>query len=110
MFYYYICMAETLDVVGLDDLSLLEKAKISVLFSKYKVKIKRILYNIDSIKIHIKKYKKSGAKSKYSLHIRILTPKKIFEVEKSEWDLSKVLHISFKALENEIIHYINSRK
>jgi len=104
-------MTETLEVVGLNDLNILEKAKINRLLSKYKGKIKRILpANIDSIKIHIKKYKKSGSKSKYSLHIRILTPKKIFESEKSDWDLAKVLHISFKALENEIIHYVNSRK
>jgi|TARA_B100002003_G_scaffold250515_1_gene290190 hypothetical protein len=101
-------MAETLEVVGLHDLNILEKAKINLLLSKHKGKIKRILPgSIDFIKIHIKKYKKLGAKPKYSLHIRILTPKKIFEVEKSDWNLAKVLHISFKALENEINHYIN---
>jgi hypothetical protein len=104
-------MVETLEVVGLSDLNILEKAKINLLLSKYKGKIKKILpADIDSIKIHIKKYKKLGSKSKYSLHIRILTPKKIFESEKSDWDLSKVLHISFKALETEINHYNNSKK
>jgi len=100
-------MAETLEVIGLNELSILEKAKINLLLSKYKGKIKRSLDNINSIKIHVKKYKKQGKKSKYSVHIRILTPKKIFESERAEWDLTKVLHMSFRALENEINHYIN---
>ena len=103
-------MPENLEIVGLSELNVLEKAQVSILLAKYKGKIKRMIDDITSIKIHLKKYKKSGHTSKYSLHVKVFTPKKTFEVEKADWNITKSLRKSFEALVNEIEHYINSRK
>ena len=100
-------MPENLEIVGLSELNVFEKAQVSLLLSKYKIKIRRLLDDISNIKIHLKKYKKAGHTSKYSLHIKIFTPKKTFEVEKVDWNITKSLRKSFEALVNEIEHYIN---
>ena len=55
-----------------------------------------------------KEYDKSGHASKYSITMKAMAPTKIFEVDKTDWDLARVLHKAFKALENEIKHYFHT--
>lgn len=101
-------MGETIQFIGLNELGQLEQGSINSLVPKYLEKIKRLIYNINSIHIHIKQYKKKEHSSKYSLNVKISIPIKTFEAEKSDWDIAKATHQCFKALINEINHYLGS--
>lgn len=102
-------MIENIQFIGLNKLEDFEKDKFQSLTSKYYEKIKRIPREITSLTIHIKQHKKTDHTSKYSLRIKLIAPQKVFEVEKIEWDLTKLLHKSFNALENELLHHYNSK-
>ena len=95
--------------VGLKELGEFEKDKVNILCTSYYDKIKRLLHNVTSLKIHIKQYSKDGGRTKYAVNIKAMAPTKIFEVDKEEWDIAKVMHKSFKALHNEIEHHPNSK-
>lgn len=98
-------MIKNIQFIGLNKLEDLEKDTFQTLTSKYYNKIKRIPREITSLTIHIKQHRKSHHVSRYSLHIKLVVPSKVFEVEKTEWGLTKLLHKSFNALENELLHY-----
>jgi hypothetical protein len=101
-------MGETIQFVGLSELEQLEQDKINSLVTKYLEKIRRLIYNISLIHIHIKQYKKKETNSKYVLVVKVSIPKKTFEAEKSDWDLPKATHLCFEALINEIQHYLGA--
>jgi hypothetical protein len=101
-------MGEITQFAGLSELGQIEQDAFNTLSTKYLEKIKRIIYNISSIHMHIKQYKKTDSAPKYSLHIKVSIPGKVFEVEKTDWDISKVIHLCFEALINEIQHYLGS--
>lgn len=98
-------MVETIRFVGLNELEKTQQKKIKDEATKYYEKFERCLRDITSFTVHIKEYKKEGAKCKYSLHVRLNAPSKTFEAEKADWDLERTLHKTFKALDNEIKHY-----
>ena len=102
---------EEIDIIytGLSELDELDQSKVKDVVLKHLDKIKNLVKSIESVNIHIKQYNKEGHTSKYSIHTKLFTPGKVFEVEKSEWDLVKVFHQTFIALHNEIEHYVNSR-
>jgi ribosome-associated translation inhibitor RaiA len=101
-------MGETIQFIGLNELEESQKETINSLVTKHLEKIKRFIYNISSVHIHIKQHKKNDHASTYSLHVKISVPTKIFEAEKSDWDLTKAGHMCFEALENEIQHYLGA--
>lgn len=96
---------ETLQFVGMNELTIEEQEAVNEISTKEFEKVKRELKNNVSIVVHIKCYKKEGGKDKYSLHIRVLAPTKIIESCKShDWDLTRALHKSFEDIHNQIAH------
>jgi hypothetical protein len=100
-------MSGTIQFIGLSDLDESDQAKVNSLTSKYQEKLRKLL-DIAPLAIHIKTFKKSDHPSKYSMHIKLASQSRVFEVEKIDWDLTKVIHLSFEALINEINHYLGS--
>jgi len=95
--------------VGLNKLDSLDKDSVDALTFKYINKIER-RFDIASFKVHVKKHEKSGHTSRFEVKIKAVINKKIFEVEKNDFDITKLMHKSFNALTNEIKHYINSKE
>jgi hypothetical protein len=102
-------MEEEIQFIGLNELDEFAQGKVNELCDSYLDKIKRLISDTSTYKIHIKKHSKDGGRINYSIHIKAITPKKIFEVDKDEWDIALVMHKVFKALYNEIEHYLNSK-
>lgn len=95
---------EQIQYIGLQNLEVVEKEMVEKLTAEYYNKIHRALKNDVSLKIHLKEYKKEGARHKYSLQVKAVAPTKLFESEVSDWDLASVLHKAFQNIEKEIEH------
>ena len=93
---------EDIKFVDLDELEDYDRNIVKELAEKYYDKISKNAGEIDSFKVHIKKHDKSGKVSKYSVILKMEVRKQAFEVEKTDWDLAKLMNIAFNALENEI--------
>ena len=100
---------EIIQFIGLNELDELAQSKVNELCTSYHDKIKRLIHNVTSFKIHIKQHSNDGGRINYSVNIKAIAPTKIFEVEKDEWDIALVMHKSFRALYNEIEHHLNSK-
>ena len=90
--------------IGFDSLDERELAHFDKLFSEYSKKIERKLKKISAFIINVKAYRKSGSRKKFSVHVRVVAPTKIFEAEAYDWDFRRVLHKVFNKLEEEIEH------
>ncbi len=100
---------EIIQFIGLNELEDIEKDMVNRITTQYYQKIKRALKNIISFVVHIKQHKKSGHVSKYSIHIRVKSPKRMFESAKdADFDLARALHKSFENIETEIKHHTHS--
>lgn len=93
-----------LQTIGFNSLEEDDLADFQKLFSEYSKKIERKLKKISSFVINVRAYRKSGSRKKFSIHVRVVAPTKIFEAEAHDWDFSRVLHKVFNKLEEEIEH------
>ena len=93
-----------IQLIGTKKLDEIEKKLVNKLANEYYQKIVRSLRNITNVVLDLKSYKKSGKKQKYSLHVRVNGPFKTFEASAVDWDLARVVHEAFKAIEREIQH------
>lgn len=95
--------------VGLKELEEDDQSVVIRLTEEYFPKIQIFLKNIMELVVHIKQYEKEGHRSKWSLHVRALSPSHVFESTKvAEWELPIALHKAFKDLENQIKHRLHS--
>lgn len=96
---------EVIQFIGVNELSEDEQLIVNTLATEYYGKIKRALKNLTSMAVHVKTYKKEGAKKKFSINIRAIAPTGIFESKMAaDWDLARTLHKAFKNIEHEIEH------
>lgn len=104
-------MQNSIEFKGLNELEAPEQEKVQTLATEHYDKIKRLFDNETFLHMHIKQYKKNaGSKSKYSIYLRAIGPTKmIFEAEKSDWDLARVIHKTFDALITEINHHFHKQ-
>ena len=93
-----------LQTIGFNSLEEQDLVDFHKLFSEYSQKIERKIKNAVSFSIHVKEYKKLGARKKFSIHIRAVAPTRIFEGEAWDWDFNRTLHKAFKNIEQEIEH------
>ena len=95
---------EILQFVGLKDLDADEQEIVNRLSTEYFEKVKRAAKNIINIKVHIKCYKKEGAKKKYSVHIHVKIPTQaIIESCKShDFELQKTIHAAFQDVQTQL--------
>jgi hypothetical protein len=89
---------------GLGALDNTEKVNVEKICTDYHPKIQRSLGKSATIKVQIKTYDDEGTKKKYSVTLNVVAAdKKIFTSHLADWDLSRVLHKTFKYLNREIL-------
>jgi hypothetical protein len=100
---------ELIQFTGLKELESLDQERVKDLAATYYDKIKRSLKNITTLQIHIKEYKKEGARKKYSVHIKAVAPTKVIVSTKAhDWDIARVMHKAFQDIEREIVHKLKT--
>ena len=91
---------------GLTELKPDEQETVQKLVKEYTEKILRKVHNVTMFHVHLKTYKKEGAKPKFSAHIRCIAPAATFESCNADgWELHLLLHKAFE----EIIHQIDHK-
>ena len=100
---------EVIQFVGVSDLPPEEQDVVNKLSTEYFDKIKRSVKNITSLMVHVKLYDAEGARKKYSVHAKAISPAGTFTSEHAaDWDLARAVHKSFKNLENEVKHRLHA--
>ena len=100
-------MAE-IQIIGIDEINEdLEKGILNKIANSYFEKIERSLKDVSGVKLHIKCHSKGGKSRKWDMRVKVISSKKVFEAQESDWDLAKSLHKVFKNIEREIEHCKN---
>ncbi|MAH02021.1 MAG: hypothetical protein QF798_02265 [Candidatus Woesearchaeota archaeon] len=100
---------EPIQITGIKDLDEMEIESVNRLANRYYSKIQREIKNITSLTVHIKSYEKQGREKKYSVHVKVIAPTRIFVSTKtSDWDLEKALHKSFRDVIREMQHSLHT--
>lgn len=100
---------EPIQIIGIKDLDDMEVDAVNRLANRYFGKIQREIKKINSVAIHIKSYEKQGREKKYSIHVKVMAPTRIFVSTKAfDWDLDKALHKSFRDVIREIKHRLHT--
>lgn len=95
---------EPVQIIGMEEINdKFEKATIDKICNEYHEKIQRVLKDIASVTLHIKKHTKGG-KAKWDMRVRVNAPSNMFEAQESDWDLARALHKVFQNIEREIQH------
>lgn len=95
--------------IGLKDLEEIDQNLVTNLTQEYFPKIQISLKHIMELIVHIKRYKKTGHRSKWAVHVRAQTPSHIFESTKAaDWELPRTMHKAFKDLESQVKHRLHS--
>ncbi len=102
-------MVETIQFTGLSKLDDIDQDKVKSIVEKYNDKFDKVFGNLISMSVHLKQHEKSGHASNYSMLVKVNAPKKIFEAEKTDFDLVRLVRKTFTALENEIKHSFDSK-
>ena len=100
---------EPIQIIGIKDLDEMEIESVNRLANRYYGKIQREIKNITSLTVHIKGYEKEGRQKKYSVHVKVIAPARIFASTKTfDWNLEKALHGSFKDVIRELQHRLHT--
>ncbi|MBW3017989.1 hypothetical protein KY325_02420 [Candidatus Woesearchaeota archaeon] len=87
---------------GLKKLSNIEQANVEKICTDYHRKIQRSLGKDTSIKVHLKTHEEGG-KRKFSVILTVVAADRSFSSHLADWDLSRVLHKTFKYLNREVL-------
>lgn len=88
------------------DLKTLDDDELQVaqrLVSKYYQKLQQ-MFPKSSLEIKFKKYRRTGKRSKYSVHCRVDAPSVIARANASYWDLALTMHKVLNKTHNELEH------
>jgi len=100
---------EPIQIIGIKNLDDMEIDAVNRLANRYFVKIQREIKKINSLVIHIKSYEKEGRQRKYSVHVKVLAPTRIFVSTKAnDWNLEKALHKSFADIIHRLHHSLHT--
>jgi 2,3-bisphosphoglycerate-independent phosphoglycerate mutase len=100
---------EPIQIIGMDEVdSDIDKGTVNKLANEYHEKIQRLLNNITSVTLHIKKHSKGGKAKKWDMRVKAVAPTRIFEAQESDWDLARSLHKVFRNVEREIEHKLHT--
>lgn len=94
-----------IQIIGIKELDEMELEAVNRIASKGYDKIKRELKNEVLITVHIKSHDKQGTQRKYSVHVKVMAPTRIFTSTKAvDWNLETALHKSFEDVAKMIQH------
>ena len=100
---------EQIQIIGIKDLDDMEIDAVNRHANRYYGKIQREIKNVTSLVVHVKSYEKQGTQRKYSIHVRVIAPTRIFVSTKaSDWNLEKALHMSFRDVIRQIQHSLHT--
>ncbi len=100
---------EPIQIIGIKDLDHMEVEAVNRIINRHYGKIQREIKNIVSVVVLIKSYEKEGRQRKYSIHVKVTAPAKIFTSTKGiDWNLEKALHKSFEEVEKMIQHSLHT--
>ncbi|MBS3102996.1 hypothetical protein J4458_06165 [Candidatus Woesearchaeota archaeon] len=101
--------ANPIQVVGIKDLDEMELEAVYRIGDRYYGKLQRAVKNMASLVVHIKSYDKEGRQRKYSVHVKLVAPARIFVSTKvHDWNLEKALHKSFQDIERQSQHRLHT--
>jgi len=89
---------------GVELLNEREKQLVNRLLNEYYGKIHRQLKNEVSFEVHIKTYQKEGKAKKFSINVRAVFGRAVFEANADDWDLARCVHKVMNKIMNEIEH------
>jgi len=103
---------ETIQFVGVKELSPEEQGVVQSLSTDYFAKIKREINNVTDLVVHIKTADKGGERDKrkrYTLVVRAVFPGFVIEAKDSDdYELPKALHKSFGEIISQIHHKLRT--
>ncbi len=100
---------EPIQIIGIKDLDDMEVDAVNRLANRYFTRIYREIKKIRSLAIHIKSYDKEGRQRKYSVHVKLIAPTRIFVSTKADdWNLEKALHESFRDIIRQLQHSLHT--
>lgn len=100
---------EPIQIIGIKELDDMEVDAVNRLANRYFGKIQREIKKVRSVAIHIKSYDKEGRQKKYSVHVKLIAPTRIFVSTKaSDWNLEKALHGSFRDIIRQLQHSLHT--
>jgi hypothetical protein len=88
---------------GLKKLGDIEQANVEKICTDYHRKIQRSLGKETSLKVHLKTHEEEGKKRKFSVVLTVVAADRTFSSHLADWDLSRVLHKTFKYLDREVL-------
>jgi len=94
-------------ITGIETLNEKQKQLVNRLFNLYYKKVKRQLKNEVSFEVHIKSYEKEGKANKFSINVRVVVGREVFEANADDWDLSRSIHKVMKKIMSEIEHKLH---
>ncbi|MBW2988830.1 HPF/RaiA family ribosome-associated protein [Candidatus Woesearchaeota archaeon] len=95
---------EPIQITGIGELKEEDKAIVNKLANEYYEKIKVLLKNEISVKLHIKQHSKTGKRHKSDIRVKVTSPGRAVEAQESDWDLARTLHRVFKNIERQLEH------
>lgn len=94
-----------IQIIGIKELDEMELEAVNRIADKGYDKIKRELKNEIFITVHIKSHDQQGSQRKYSIHVKVMAPTRIFTSTKAvDWNLEVALHKSFEDVAKMIQH------
>lgn len=108
---------ETIQYIGANELTVMERRRLDKLATGYHSKIQRMLKNMTSLVVHVKIYESAGKgkkedekkRRKYAIHVRVIAPTRMFASTKAhDWDLARAVHKSFNEVQNIIAKSMHS--
>jgi ribosome-associated translation inhibitor RaiA len=93
-----------IEFVGTELLGEKDRETANTLLNEYYPKIKRMLKNEISLRVHLKEANVMGKKIRYTLNAKVIAPTQILETSATDWDLARTIHKAMEKIETEIEH------
>lgn len=87
-----------------------EKEIAEKILGEYHKKLKRLIKDSPTLKVHIKEYKTEGKGKKFSLNTELSFSGKKMKSESVDWDLTRALHKAMIKLQTELEHKLHVSK
>lgn len=93
---------ERVQFIGVSELDEGQQIDIRGVVSEFLRKFEKS-FAIERINVHVKQYDKGG-KPKFSVHIRLVSPKHSKDGAADDYILTKAVHFAFEAIEKQLAH------
>ncbi|MCX6798957.1 MAG: hypothetical protein NTW59_02560 [Candidatus Diapherotrites archaeon] len=99
-----------IQIIGLPDLDEVDSALVQQALEKTFDKMRRVLKEDFQLVLHFKEYNKGGAKTKHSIHVRVIHSGKPISAQEVGWNAVKTAQHALAVLEREAIEQAQRKK